>query len=205
MTNVNLTLSKFILPKLSVKQEVSKLLLYLSCYCYIIIKWILQHHHFQFLCNITDEFLIFEMLLDYMQRVFFWEDVVKQSVSRILWAHMKWKLSTVCVAGSLCVHHVSRRDPRLLHHAAHPEAQHDGVSCGRGLGEPPGAVLPAQPLFLHGDLWPAGSGRHKTASTVQTAIFTLSLSTGLFFFFYIFHSFWEAISFSAKLWKQHKK
>ena len=49
------------------------------------------------------------------------------------------------------MHHVSGREPRLLHHAAHPETQHDGVPGGRGLGEPPGAILPAQPVLLHGD------------------------------------------------------
>lgn len=65
---------------------------------------------------------------------------------------MSWQLWSVCVAGSFCVRHVSGCGARFLHLAAHPEAQHDGVPCGRSLGEPPGAVLPAQPLFLHGDL-----------------------------------------------------
>lgn len=81
----------------------------------------------------------------------------------------------VCVSGSLRVHHVPGRHTRALHHGAHPEAQHDGVPCGRGPGEHAGAVLPPQPLFLHGDLWPAGSGKSAGLNRLL-ALFFLSVA-----------------------------
>lgn len=61
-------------------------------------------------------------------------------------------LIDLCVAGPFHMHHVPGCCARLMHHAAHPEAQHDGVSCWRRLGESARAVLPSQPMFLHGDL-----------------------------------------------------
>lgn len=67
---------------------------------------------------------------------------------------------SVCVAGAFRVHRHPGRRAHLLHHAAHPETEHDGVPCGRSLGVPSRAVFPAKPVFLHGDLWPAGSGTH---------------------------------------------
>lgn len=62
------------------------------------------------------------------------------------------------MAGAFRVHRHPGRRAHLLHHAAHPETEHDGVPCGRSLGVPSRAVFPAKPVFLHGDLWPAGSG-----------------------------------------------
>lgn len=39
------------------------------------------------------------------------------------------------------MHHMSGLGARYLHLAAHPEAQHDGVPCRGGLGEPTRAIL----------------------------------------------------------------
>lgn len=75
------------------------------------------------------------------------------------------------MVGAVCVHPVCGRGPCPVRHSAHPKAQHDGLPGGRSSGDHPGAVLPAQPVLLHGYILPTRSGtaafhiNHNTSGT----------------------------------------